>query len=144
MQKKMKGPSPNFLGVHVLFFMFGWDGRSKMARHGFLRVRSSPFRCRKGRGDPNISGGLTKRQTRHQEGRWTLIRRVQAKEETTQLNVIESKTRKTFCGSSCPCHDAPREAIDGDIVAFGICLDGMQEWQTKGISNSLRRRSKSR
>ena len=29
-----------------------------------------------------------------------------------------------------PCHDAPREAIDGDMVVFGICLDGVQGWQT--------------
>jgi len=83
------------------------------ARHGPLRVRSSPFPrparlhtiYRKGRGDPNNSGGLTKRQTHHQKGRWTLSLRVVGKRnssierdrEQDERNVLQRELLQVLC-----------------------------------------------
>ena len=36
-------------------------------------------------------------------------------------------------------HDAPRKAIDGDVVVFGVYLDGVQGWQRESKGEGKQR-----
>jgi len=52
--------------------------------------------------------------------------------------LLDRRWCRRWAGIISPCHDAPRKAMDGDVVVFGgVYLDGVQGWQreSKGEGN---------